>query len=207
MQKSCLTLILVAPDRMSQPHPLTDDYPINDVLEEMRPCRTVCNESGTLTPNTASQLDDNSRLTSATVSCDPLLLNETIIPIKFIADDSHSSSSPSNSIVLNSKAKYCCTLEVKFIRYVVGIERALFCPQTNHSFHFFSAQIFFHIFSVFYSLANYLNCYVFHISSTHSGMSCHKIFWISKSNYLSVNMVAAELAMLQSPFNVRSATI
>lgn len=102
MQKSCLTLILVVPDRSqtnnkNQTHSLTDDCPINDALEDMLPCRAVISESGASTSNTES------------------------IPIKYTTDGSHSGSVPGNDIVMNSKAKYRCTLEVKFVRYV-GIE-------------------------------------------------------------------------------------
>lgn len=130
MQKSCLTLIMVAPDRMqtnrvSQPHPFTSDYPMDNESKELRSIRPSSNESDVFTPNT-EQLNDNSSSASTTIACDPLRLNEAIIPIKYIANDTHLNASHSNDIELNSKTRYCCTLEVKFIRYVIVCVLALF---------------------------------------------------------------------------------
>lgn len=183
MQKSCLTLILVAPDRMqancmSQPHPLATDYPMNDAPKKMQTNQIT----STMTPN-IDQLDDNSRSTSTTISCDQILLNETVIPIKYFTNDRHSTAPLSSDKVLSSKANYCCTLEVKFIRYVVlkRVRFSIFSPRISHfifSFgHFFSNQIAFFF---------YFN---------NAGMSCHRIFWINRSNYSNANMVVVVLDM------------
>lgn len=48
---------------------------------------------------------------------DPLLSNETIIPIKYLSHDANNYDQQNTEKSVETSPKYCCTLEVKFVWY------------------------------------------------------------------------------------------
>lgn len=126
-QKSCLTLILVTPNCVKQPkymnqHPfINNSNQMNNIANDMVTNQIdKYNELGSLTLNNKNYNDVqlNKRFEPNVLLCDPLSTNESYLPITIVANENIlDTNQHSSDILLNARPKYCCTLEVKFIRY------------------------------------------------------------------------------------------